>query len=73
MALCGGENNCSIIRFLSYKLHLVTRSAIASEFHNLSDAFGYEFMMKYDLEIIMSQTILFQMLTDSLPLFGVII
>lgn len=71
--LCGKDENCAIIGYLSYKCKRKTRLAIASECHALADASDYTFMLKKDMEALLRKTCAIQLFTDSQTLFKVIV
>ncbi len=73
VALCDGNNRCCIIGYRSYKCQRVTRSAMASECHAFADAFDFAFILKHDLETLLSQIIPIQMLNDNKSLFDIIV
>jgi hypothetical protein len=60
---------CIAVHYTSYKSHLVVRSVLAGELHAFVDAFDCAYLLKRDLELILSIDIPVQILTDSKSLF----
>jgi hypothetical protein len=55
----------NIVHYTSYKSRRVVRSVLARELHAFVDTFDYAYLLKRDLELILSMDILVQILTDS--------
>lgn len=71
--LCDKKDRCNIIHFSSYKSRRVVRSVMGAELYAFADAFDLAFLLKKDLELMLSQRIPLIMMIDSDNMFKVIV
>ena len=60
---------CNLVHCTSLKYRRVVRSVLAGELHAFVDAFDYAYLLKRDLELVLSMDVPVQILTDSRSLF----
>jgi transposase InsO family protein len=71
--LADATGNCCVISFRSYKSKRVARSSMAAETMAFADTFDAAFSLKCDLTSILGKPLPLLILTDSKPLFDVLI
>lgn len=71
--LADSTGNCCVISFRSFKSKRIARSSMAAETMAFADTFDDAFSLKSDLASILGKTIPLLILTDSKPLFDVMV
>lgn len=71
--LCDNTNRCNVIHFSSYKSRRVVRSVMGAELYAFADAFDLAFLLKTDLETMLSAKVPLIMMIDSDSVFKVIV
>jgi Reverse transcriptase (RNA-dependent DNA polymerase) len=71
--LADASNQCCVLSFRSFKSKRIARSSMAAETMAFADAFDAAFALKSDLVSIFGRPIPLLILTDSKPLFDVIV